>query len=453
MKQYFILGLLCVLTLNSCKNHTSHDESHQHPHKNNKELNSGDVHQHGETKHNESEHGHNHEAEPATEGKNSFHNEHEGHEHDSQEGKETHIKGNHEDHKGHEDGEAHEGEGEHKDEIIISPEKAEEAGISTQKLYPTKFSSIIKCSGTISAAQGNSLNIVAPMSGVISYATKAVEGKAIKKNQTVFIVSSKDIVNGDPIQKNKISYVLAKKEYERLQKLVEDKIVSQKDFLKAKQNYEKAKISYLKTARNHTKNGQQIVSKMNGYLEAILVEEGEYVQAGQVVAVVTKNQKLQLTAEVPEKYYSEMRNIHSANFITSYNDKAFELDSLNGHLISYGKSTSKNSFYIPVTFEFNKNSEVIPGSYADVYLLTREKANSIVLPNEAITEEQGNFFCYIKLDEEGYAKRAIKIGASNGNNVEILSGLHGGEDVVIKGAYSVKLASVSKTIPGHSHNH
>ena len=42
----------------------------------------------------------------------------------------------------------------------------------------------------------------------------------------------------------------------------------------------------------------------------------------------------------------------------------------------------------------------------------------------------------------------------DGKQVQILKGLHTGERLVTRGAYQVKMASASGTIPhGHSHEH
>ena len=52
-----------------------------------------------------------------------------------------------------------------------------------------------------------------------------------------------------------------------------------------------------------------------------------------------------------------------------------------------------------------------------------------------------------------YRKQEVALGESDGVRVEILSGIHPGDNVVIKGAYSVRLASASNVIPAHTHNH
>jgi multidrug efflux pump subunit AcrA (membrane-fusion protein) len=59
----------------------------------------------------------------------------------------------------------------------------------------------------------------------------------------------------------------------------------------------------------------------------------------------------------------------------------------------------------------------------------------------------------VQLDEEGYQRREVTLGGSDGQRVEIKSGLKEGEKVVTKGAIHVKLASASNAIPAHTHEH
>ena len=63
------------------------------------------------------------------------------------------------------------------------------------------------------------------------------------------------------------------------------------------------------------------------------------------------------------------------------------------------------------------------------------------------------YFIYLQLDEEGYKKQEVTLGANDGKEVQILTGLKAGDRVVTKGAYQVKLASASNAIPAHSHEH
>ena len=61
-------------------------------------------------------------------------------------------------------------------------------------------------------------------------------------------------------------------------------------------------------------------------------------------------------------------------------------------------------------------------------------------------------YVYVQIDEEGYRKQEVALGANNGKEVQIIKGLHPGDRVVTQGAYQVKMASASGAIPhGHSH--
>ena len=154
-----------------------------------------------------------------------------------------------------------------------------------------------------------------------------------------------------------------------------------------------------------------------------------------------------------EKYYPYLRTIGSANFCTPYNNKVYTLKGLNGRLLSYGKASDDNGYYVPVTFEFDNKGDIIPGSFVEIFLLSSPMENVISLPHTALTEEQGSFFVYLQVDEEGYKKQLVTLGADNGERVQILSGIKAGDKVVTQGAYQVKLAGATNAIPAHSHEH
>lgn len=76
-----------------------------------------------------------------------------------------------------------------------------------------------------------------------------------------------------------------------MKSLVKNKIVSDKDFAQAEQNYENARISYEALAKNHSAIGQNITAPIAGYVKSILVNEGDYVTIGQPLVSVTQNRR------------------------------------------------------------------------------------------------------------------------------------------------------------------
>ena len=376
MKKLIFVGILGLFVLGSCNNSTV-------------------THTHDE--HNHAAEGHNHEAEGPD------------HSHEGE------CSGEHNHEAADEYNEAAEA---HSDEIILPKAKAEAAGVKVSVIEPAPFQQVIKTSGQVLAAQGDESVAVATVAGVVSFRGKVTEGMSVGSGTPLVTISSKNIADGDPVQRARIAYEVSKKEYERMKDLGKNKIVSDKDFAQAEQSYENARLSYKALSKNHSAIGQNITAPIAGYVKSILVKEGDYVTIGQPLVSVTQNRRLFLRAEVSEKYYPYLRTISSANFQTPYNNQVYELKALNGKLLSFGKAAGDNSFYVPVTFEFDNKGEVIPGSFVEVFLLSSVMENVISLPRTALTEEQGIFFIYLQLDEEGYKKQEVTIGADNGNTKE-----------------------------------
>ena len=392
------MWVLCAYILAGCQSHTaSHDEHDHEAH----EHEAGHVHDH--------EHEHEHTADEHT-------------------------------------GETHAGE------IAFKKAQAEAVGLQTRKVTPGAFTNVIKASGRVLAAQGEESTIVATVPGVVVFG-KLPEGTAVRKGQPILNLASSNLSEGNVAIRTQSAYEKAKKEYERMQSLIGDKIVSAKDFEQARLNYENAKTAWEAVKGKQTSDGVSVVAPQNGYLKNLLVKEGDYVSVGQPLATVTQNNRLMLRAEVSEKYYQSLPVIRSANFRTPYDDQTYQLSELHGRLLSYGKSSDANAFYIPVTFEFDNKGAIIPGSFVEIYLLTAPMENVISVPASALIEEQGIYSVFVKEHEEAYRKVSVTLGADNGKEVQILSGLKAGDEVVTEGAYQIKLASASNAIPAHTHNH
>ena len=443
MKKIFFMGVMGMFLLGSCSsqsghNHEGHDhEGHNHATEEQAHNHEGHSHEsHDHEGHNHGEEGHNHDHEGQS---------HEGHQHEAK--AEAH---NHDADAGHDHGHEH---GSNPDEIILAPEKAKAAGVASMEIQPKAFRQVIKASGEVQAAQGNESTIVANVSGIVSFQRSVTEGMQVGKGATLMTISASKLQDGDPAERARIAYESAKADFDRASRLVESQIVSQKEFNAIKERYENAKLAYEALGKNQTAKGVSVTSPMGGYIKNLLVNEGDYVAVGQPLATVTQNNRLFLRADVSERYYKYLNNISSANFKTPYDNQVYELEALNGKLLSYGKSADAGSFYVPVTFSFDNKGDIIPGSFVEIYLLSKQMDDAIVLPVEALTEEQGLYFIYIQKCAESYKKQEVKLGASNGKEVQILSGVHPGDKVVVKGAYHVKLASASNALPAHSHEH
>lgn len=345
---------------------------------------------------------------------------------------------------------AEEASHEHANLIELDQKKAQAAGVVVREISPAAFHGVLKVSGKVLPASGSEKTVVATVAGIVSMPHPLTEGMSVGKGTSVFRISSDQLPEGDVAQRARIAYETALADYKRKKDLVADKIVTQKEYLDAKANMERAALAYKALGRSNS-SGVAVVAQMSGFIKECLVKQGDYVDVGQPLMTISQNKHLYLRAEVPESSYGMLSQITSANFKTSYSQQVYQLSSMGGKLLTYGKASSMESAFIPVTFEFDNRNGVVPGAFAEIYLLTTQRPNVLSVPISAITEEQGVYFIYIQEEATHYRKQEVKLGESDGTRVEILSGLKSGEKVVTQGAIHVKLAASSMEIPGHSH--
>lgn len=319
------------------------------------------------------------------------------------------------------------------------------------------FREILKTSGKVLPAPGDENVITANSKGAVLFATnKTVVGSELKAGDHLFTISSANLTQGNPdvyYNETKAKYELSKNEFERAEILVKDRIISQKEYLQAKMEYENLESIFKAVSKNYSRNGQKITSNSSGFLKNLLVTEGQYVEAGSPLAVVSKNKKVLLQANVSQKYYNKLPLISAANFRIISQEKVFDSENLNGKVVSYGKSASENSSYIPITFEIDNVGNIIPGAIAEVFLKSTSIPDALIIPVSALMEELGSFYVFVQTGGESFQKREVKLGGNDGVFVHVISGLEENERVVTKGAYAIKLASSSGAIPEHGHSH
>lgn len=415
MNKQLIMGVLGLFLLGACQQKSA-EEGHAHNH----ETEAHEEHHHNHEGHDHAHEGHTHE--------------HEGHNHE------------HETAKGH----SNEGDG---DEIILSPEKARAAGVEVGEVKRGSFRQVLKSGGELEAAQGNESVVVATVAGVVRLGRQAVEGVSVNKGTPLLTLSSRHIGQGDAAERARTTYENAEREYRRMKALAEERIVSERELTPVRQAYEEARIAYEALQGGQTSDGQQVTSPLSGYVKELMVKEGDYVEVGQPLFSVTQTRRLRLRADVPARHAAALRQVQTAHFCTPATGQVYALEQLNGRLIATGRATASGSRYIPVTFELDNRGDLLPGQPVEVSLLGATQEGVIVLPRTALTEEQGSYFVYLQLDEEGYRKQLVEVSADNGLEVLIASGLKEGERVVTRGAYQVKLAGASNAIPAHSHEH
>lgn len=398
MKKLFSIMVACALigTMISCKNKHNHDHEEEHAH--------AECHEH--------EHGHSHEHSHAH----------------------SHAPG--------------------ATIVAFSNEQGQKVGLELEKVSPRPFGQVIKCSAQVLPSQGDEREAITPTSGVVKYVNpNMVEGAAVKAGQQLFEIESHGMADDNMsvrFQEASANYNAAKVAYERKQRLAVDKIVSQAELEQARATYETTKAVYDNLKSNFSQRGAVVRAPISGYVQRINVSNGGYVASGQSVATVSQNRDLQLRAEVQPRYYDYLRNIKGANITIPGSNRTYSLDELGGSLVSYGRSTHADSPLVPVTFRIRNVGNLLSGSFVTIYIVTQSDKELLTLPNEAIVEEMGNHFVFVKVHDGEYEKRLVVLGVTDGIRTEIATGIQEGEMVVTTGASMVRLAQNGAALDPHA---
>lgn len=374
------------------------------------------------------------------------HHEHEGHFHTSE--------CSHQHHHDADEHYHHENEETVSNSVAFSHEQMEKVDFEVMKVEKQPICQIIKTTARVLPSQDNMKIITAATDGIVEFAKdNLVEGQNLTEGIAVFTINNGKMAQGNlSVLQEEITadYNRAKSNYERKKSLFADKLVTENDLQEAEAEYLKAKKAYDNMQENFADGKQVVKSPVSGYVKDIFVTNGSYVVAGQELMTICRAGKLYLKADLQSKYYHVLKNVVTANFKSLNNKKIYSLDDLNGRLLSYGKATSFDNPLIPVTFEIDDNDELVSGSFVELYIMTKDENEGIMIPNSALIEEMGSFFVFVEVRHELFEKRAVTVGASDGFNTQIVRGLEPNETVVSKGAIYIKLAQGSGKLDPHA---
>ncbi len=360
-----------------------------------------------------------------------------------------HEANEHDVHNEHEDIELNE-EHDHGDEIILDEHIANDFGVKVAAVVPNDFNEVIKVSGIILPSSSEDNILSSKSSGIVTLNNHTNLGAKVNKGTSIASLSSHGMSGGDVNESTAAALEIAKKELERLKPLYEEQIIPKKDYIAAQNAYQQALI-----AHSGSNSGSIVSSPSNGTITELYVKSGEYVNAGQPIARISSARNFILRADLPEKYFKEFNNVISANIRTAYMDSAISISDLNGKMVaSVQDSYPIAPGYLPIYFEFNNNGVLTAGSSCEVFLLGKNRKDVITIPENAIIEQMGQKYAFIKIDAEGYKKTPLELGASNGIYNEVISGLNFGDSLVTEGVTFIKLAETKNIVPqGHTHNH
>jgi RND family efflux transporter MFP subunit len=310
--------------------------------------------------------------------------------------------------------------------------------VSIAPIINQDFNHFIELQGKV---ESESVSYITPRAGGGQVKALYVKrGDRVKKGQLILqldnsMIKQSAAAAAQNIETIKAQAALAKSVYEKQKNLWEQNIGSEIQLMTAKTNAD-ASASQLKAATeqlgmvNQQLSYTSVYSDVDGVAEEVNVKVGDlFGGPGQIKIVNTD--KLKLTSQIPENYAGKVKVGTEATLVFPDINKTIETKlGVVGAVID----PLSRSFYVesklPIDKDFRANQLV------QVKIKDYTKTNAIIIPINLIQNDEKGKFIYVAASENGKLiarKRAVTIGEFYANNIEILSGLAAGEQMVIEG--------------------
>jgi len=299
--------------------------------------------------------------------------------------------------------------------------------VTTLQLAPSKFEHFFTVQGVVETDRNAQVFPEAP-GRILSINVN--EGDRVSKGQVLMSIDSKVISNQIDEIKSRLS--LAETVFKKQEKLWEQKVGSEIQFLEAKNNYESLKQN-LETAQSQ-KALYTIVAPFDGIVDEVLPKEGEMASPAMPAFRLVNMSEVYIKADVTERYLGKIAAGDSVEvtFPSLNLVKLTTIDRL-GNFINPNNRTFKMRLSMK-----NTDSALKPNLLGELKIRDYVKNNAIVIPASLVQmTPSGEEFVYVT-DGKTAVKTNVKTGLSYNDRVEILEGLNGSEVLIDKGARSIK---------------
>ncbi|RUU94756.1 efflux RND transporter periplasmic adaptor subunit, partial [Mesorhizobium sp. M7A.T.Ca.TU.009.01.3.1] len=183
----------------------------------------------------------------------------------------------------------------------------------------------------------------------------------------------------------------------------------------------------------------RILAPVDGRAGLRQVDQGNYVTPADTngIVIITQVQPISVLFTVPEDELPAIaqRLRQGATLPTSVYDRAGSKKLADGQLETFDSQIDPSTGTIKLRAGFANETRVLyPNQFVNVELLVDEHKDVAIAPIAAIQRGVPGTFVYLVNPDSTVSVRKVTPGVTNGERVEILSGLNPGDRVVVDGA-------------------
>ncbi|GAB4488189.1 MAG: efflux RND transporter periplasmic adaptor subunit [Saprospiraceae bacterium] len=285
---------------------------------------------------------------------------------------------------------------------------------------PTTLTETVTASGTLIPAEETELH---PEASGRVVSINLPEGRSVRKGELLLKVFDEDLKT--QLQKLEIQLKQAEITEQRLGDLLKVKGVSQQEYDLAalqvqtlKSEIELVRINIRKT---------ELRAPYDGIIGLRKISPGAYVTPSSIIATIRAANALKLDFSIPEKYSALL---HPGQIVT------FSVQGSPGTHTAVVQATEQSitaeTRNLQVRALVRDGKGLLPGAFAEVNLSLGNKAQALLIPNQAVIPQARNK--QVIVSKNGKASFVIvKTGVRQAEMIEITDGISAGDTVAVTG--------------------
>jgi len=335
---------------------------------------------------------------------------------------------------------------EHFDGVVsMSDNKLILANVSTVKVRKENLTKTISSYSYLDFAEEKRKTVTARFSGRIEKLFVNNTGDYVKQGDPLFEIYSPDLVQAQN------DYLIAKSSAKSI------RLISNSEDNNPLLNSARKKLLLLGITEEQINKLEQTgepeltvtyYSPMNGIVIEKKVQEGSYVNEGNVIYDIADLSTLWNISEIYENDLPFIKEGMNVNIeLQSFPGETFE-----GKVSLIYPVVNPQTRTVKIRSVISNNSRLKPNMYGNTKF-NINVGETLVIPEDAVLFTGERELVYVKVEEGRFSQREIKTGIKSDGKYQVLSGLSEGEEIAATGAYLIDSESQLRSGTAASHQH
>jgi multidrug efflux pump subunit AcrA (membrane-fusion protein) len=351
------------------------------------------------------------------------------------------------------------------DQVVLSADEQATGKIETQPVAAMETPDVLRVSGRIARAGDRTWRVGVRTDGLVRSVLVNL-GDAVRKDQVLARYHADEVREErakyrtavSELQRLEAAATLAKRNFERMQSLLELKAASALQVDQARQDVVAADAA-VKNARTEVdrttdvleddlrvpvepKPGNEeadlvpILAPAAGYVLDKNVSAGQTIAPGQDAFVIGDLSQVWMLASVRQE---NLGALHVGQSVTVTLPGGLPAERFVGRITNVGQEFDPKTRVMQVRIVLNNPDQRLhPEMLADAEIPVGQARSVLTVPSDAVQQINGQDIVFVRTAPDRFTVRPVRIGATIDARTPVIEGLQAGEQVAVRGAFVLK---------------